>query len=263
MTINNLIGVIILSLSLISCEKTTPDPINVNTVDNKYDITLSQSATQNDILYYLHIKNSELSDCQNATLQVEQTIDGNNIVINIIGNTNELNCEDGSIYTEYTVELPSQVGQYQLEFINGELSSTYGTLEITDTDVILEADDLGGLFFENQNLKVIPDYLLWGYFADNNPDTSTEAFLEEIMMNLGFGQIPFDTLEEGDYSEFKVNASGEIEIEDVKLDHVTFAFNIEDELRWEKITTLLPLNATSFPRLKYLLKTWDGRVVAN
>jgi hypothetical protein len=249
-------------LSVVSCQKSSPDPIEVVTIDQEFDLFLSQDINETGNVFSLTVKSVELSDCQNSELDAVLTRNGNDILIQINGNVLNSDCIVGGIYTEKTLILPNAPGEYKIEIIQGELSSTQGSLLINDTDFELSIDNLGGIFYEGQNLKVIPKFLAWGYYADQIPDANTQAFLEEMVMNFGFNQPTFDNLEDGDYSRFTVE-NGKVVLEDVGLDHLTVFYNFEDDLAWQKLLHNLSDVQPNFPRLKYRIERWDGQFVAN
>lgn len=247
----------------ISCEKTEPEPITVVTVDQDFELVPSQEVDENGSKYLLVVRSLEPDSCSNATLDASYTIEGQKITIVINGNQTDGPCESGEIFTEKTFTLPSDLGVYDIEFIKGELVSTTGTLNINEGDFNLSVDNLGGIFLETTTIKKVPDYLVWGYAADRETVTSTQIFLEEMETELAFGIPVYENLEIGNYGLFTVNVSGEIELDDVKLDHTTFAFKIDDELVWEKLIGRLPNFSTNLPRLKYTFYRWDGIVIEN
>ena len=249
-------------LTIVSCQKSSPDPIEVVTIDQEFDLFLSQDINENGNIFSLTVKSVELSDCQNSELDAVLTRNGNDILIQINGNVLNSDCVAGGVYTEKILILPNTPGEYNIEIIQGELPSTNGSLLIDDNDFELSIDNLGGIFYEGQNLKIIPEFLAWGYYADQFPDANTQAFLDEMIMNLGLQTIPFENLEDGDYSRFAIE-NGQVVIEDVELDHVTIAYNFEDELAWEKLLITLTETQTNIPRLKYRIERWDGVFIQN
>ena len=263
MTFKYLMTLSIGLLTLTSCEKTAPQPIQVNTVEQDFELSTSQVINDSGNVFLITIKSQEVSDCENTVLDATYSIQNQKITITINGNTLDGDCIEGEIITEKSFELPKEKGTYDIEIIKGELLSTSGTLSISDTDFDLEVESLGGIFVEGQNLKIIPEFLVWGYYADNMPDATTQTFLEEMVTEIGFRQIPFENLEEGDYSLFKVDSDGNIILEDVKLDHIAVAYNMEDETFWGKLLLRLPEFSTNFPRLKYRFDRWDGEFVEN
>lgn len=245
-----------------ACQKSEPAPIEVVTLDQEFDLSVSQIVNENGHEFVLTVKSVEISDCENAELDADINLTGNTLTIFINGNIVNGDCVSGGIYTEKNLLLPNVPGKYSLEIVQGELSSTNGSLTIDESDFNLDIENLGGIFFESQSLKIIPEFLAWGYYADDMPNSSTQTFLEEMDTELGFRQTPFEDLEDGDYSRFTVE-NGKIVLEDIDLDHITVAYNFEDEVQWQKLLNRLQEYNTNFPRLKYRLERWDGESVSN
>jgi len=245
-----------------SCQKTEPAPIEVVTIDQEFDLSVSQIINESGNSFVLTIKSVEYSDCENVDLDASISQIDNDITIQINGNVLNGDCIPGGIQSEKQLTLPKSPGEYNIEIKQGELSSTTGLLSISVSDFNLDIDNIGGIFYEGQSLKVIPEFLAWGYYADQLPDASTQIFLEEMITELGFRQTVFEDLEDGDYSRFRIE-NGEIIIDDIDLQHITFAYRFEDEVAWEKLLNQFANFETNFPRLKYRIERWDGKSASN
>ena len=247
-----------------SCEKTIPDPIEVIDIEQEFEVFPTQEIGADGSSFYLNIRGMEQDSCLNSILDAEMSMEGNLITVRINGIIKPEFCEEGLQWLEKKFTLPSMPGNYEIEFLKDEFTSTSGQLIITEQSINLDIENLGGVYVTENSLNILKDNHIWGYFFVDDAAAGTSSYnMEEILSEyiaIASTTYTYNTLEAGNYTFFEVGSNGEIEIYDSKESLTQFAYEADEERYLDEVERIL-LQLTEFrPLLQYRIESGSGEV---
>ncbi len=249
---------------MISCEKEAPDPIVVVSVEQDFEVFPSQILGSNGYETYLTIRSSEPDLCLNSILDAQMSLSGNNITVQINGIIAPQVCEEAMAHIQKEFLLPQGVGTYHIEFIKSDLISTSGTLTISENEIDLDIESLGGVFVVESQLNLIKKTFVWGYFIqDEGVFGGAEINVEEVHSEFASVIQNFNWLTEGDYNFFSVDSNGKVNIPDVKESAFMTALELNEELGWLNVKRAIDLVFDNRPNLKYHFSNGNGEEYSN
>ena len=262
-------SLLILTISVLllqSCEKSDPIPIDVIAVEQEFEVYPSQKLGADGLEIYLSIQAVEEDSCLNSVIDASIEIFDSKITVNINGIYEPEFCDEGVHIPKLDFLLPSEEKTYEIEFLKGELLSTSGTLSITENSVDLDIDNLGGVYIMEAQMFMIQDEFVWGYFIEDPASVGTNndpLHFDEILSEF-FEYVPDEeSIPAGNYGYFKVEPNGDIVIPDLKESAVPVAFEIPEEVYWDKVTQALDNVIIFRPHLKFSFALGDGDVYTN
>lgn len=225
---------------LLACEKTDPDPINVVSVDQEFEVFPAQRINENGSQFYITVRTAEVQACSNSVLDAEMSIANNSIEIIIHGLTEAEDCDGIMDYVERSFEIPNTVMDYDISFFIGELASTSGQLSVSASGISMDIDNLGGIYIMASNLIKIQDDFFWGFFTKKEglmPNVQ-ELPLEEVRDDLVYSIGRMEMLEAGQYDFFEVFDDGSVIVDGMKPEALGMAFEIDSpdlNQNWDKL----------------------------
>jgi len=247
-----------------SCEKSEPDPINVVSVEQDFEVFPSQEIGPDGSSFFLTVKATEPDSCLNSILDATMNLEGDKITVIINGIIEPEFCLEGELLLEKRFSLPAAPHSYQIEFIKDDFISTSGELTITDSQIWLDIESLGGVFVTENLINIIQENYVWGYFYLDDATTGTGNLnLDEVLSEYMVYVTDYMPLPEGDYGYFVIKSNGEVEIDGGKSSTKQFAYEGDPDRYWESaLRGLDPL--TEFrPSLKYYITNGRGDTVEN
>lgn len=227
----------ILVLSLLSsCEKSEPDPIEVISVEQEFEVFPSQSIESESTVLYLTVQATEADSCLNTMLDAYMEISGFDIQVHINGIVYPEFCNPGEIVASESFSLPNEEGVYSIEFMRDQLVSTSGTLVIDADAIELDIENLGGVFVLENKLNIVDENIVWGFMHEKEGlGPNDMVYLEEAMSEFEAVIPEFPKPAEGQYSYFEIDSNADVYIPAAKEGSVNNAYVIPDDMGWQYI----------------------------
>ena len=262
--IQSLFIAVSLLICLQSCEKTEPDPINVISIEQDFEVYPKQEIGADGQQFFLVVKATEESACDNSYIDAQMDLNEGHIVVKINGVVDPEPCMSGSAIPEILFALPPEDMSYTIEFQKDEFVSTSGVLNIGEGRIELDIENLGGIFVSENTLNLIQENWVWGYFYQDPEGVSGNEYnLEEIKEEF-LSVIPETMdIEEGDYDYFSIEADGTVNIPDTKDSYGRFAYETELDDYWKAVTEALIPIMEQRPALKYVITSGKGDLIEN
>jgi len=238
---NTILKLLFISLiAFCSCESTDPDPIEVISVDQEFEIYPIQKLSVEGSQLFLNIRSLEPDSCINAVLDATYEEMDNAITLDLNGIAYPEMCIEGYEYIQKEFLMPFDNGVYSIDFMRNGFTSTSGQIEITENKVELDIENLGGVFVLESSLSLIKEEYAWGFLALRNGVNPNLNFnLEEVVSELESISRGLEPVPEGTYSYFKIEEDGSVIIPELKEGAIPLAYIMPDAESWEDLKRAL------------------------
>lgn len=227
-------------LAFCSCESTDPDPIEVISVDQEFEVFPIQKLSIEGSQVFLNVRSIEPDSCINAVLDANYQEVDNSITLELNGIMYPEMCIEGYEYIQKEFVLPPKEGVYSIDFVKNGFNNTSGYIEISDEKVELDIENLGGVFVLASSLSLIQENYAWGFLALRNGVGPNSNFnLEEVVSELESILRGFENVPEGTYSYFSVDEDGSVILPDQKEGAIPLAFDMPNPDSWEDLKRAL------------------------
>jgi len=221
---------LIFCLSIFSCGSDTL-PVTVIQLDEDLELHLWQNLTTDGAQAQIKLVTTDLYDCAEARIISDLSTFGKSINLELTAIEQPDNCATASA-TQITSLHPIDFGQgqYDIRITLGDLITNEGEMSFSNEKIELSLHSSNGLKFNNSTLQRIPNNIVWGYIIHPDHQAAiTDELLDSIEISNSSG------LSAGNYTYFKVNNNGSVNILDTNQEHTGFVINYQSSSDWEQI----------------------------
>jgi len=227
-------------------------------VDNEFSLDMREELLPESRALRLSLLAVNEVMCDESELIMESAKNGRfiNIQINEISMVG--NCDSGKSFPSGEADFDVRKILYDLEIKVKDLTSHFGTINVTGKEYSIALEDTKGLTLLTNNLKSVPSNFVWGYFQNSNEQVSTQV--ETFLRANDLEDRPLSHLTPGFYSYFSIDDVGMINISEIPFSGSVSKFgfdNVDLNNLKSKVTGFKSRN----PDIKFMMHFSDGTVL--
>lgn len=251
---------LLLGLALGSCSKN--EELLVVNVAKEFDIKLLETLSPENNKFDLIITTLSDHSCLNAEISFSNSFTVGKIGVQIDGIDNPQDCIPGSEPVSVALPLLLNEGSIAIDIsLKNEVINS-GTLEVSSEGYAIHMDTDHGIVYSQDQVKRIPNNLVWGYVGSNDQNTieSFSQIVGDIKDNSSLNNVG---LVQGDYGHFIIHEDKTISGQNISEDlNGLNQFIFNNSSNSENIQSVVDTLKINYPQLKITLVTSDGVIIS-